>query len=180
MKKILIVITGGVAIYKSLSLIRLLKKANYEVRCIMTKSATKLIQPILFASLSGNPVRTEVFDEKTGHEIEHIGLSRWADLVAVVPATANIIGKMANGIADDLASTTLMVSNKKILVVPAMNSSMWDSPAFQRNLKQIKKDGVEIIEGKVGCLACGEVGKGRLAEPKEIFEKIERLLKNVK
>jgi len=178
-KKILVIVTGGVAIYKSLSLIRLLKKADYEVRCIMTKSATKLIQPILFASISGNPVRTEIFDEKTGHAIEHIGLSRWADLVVVVPATANIIGKMVSGIADDLASTTLMVSNKKILIAPAMNTSMWDSPAFQRNLKQIKLDEVEVIEGESGCLACGDIGKGRLAEPEVIFKKIEEILKNL-
>ena len=175
-KNILLVLTGGVAIYKSLTLIRLLKKSNYEVQCIMTESATKLINPHLFMSISGNIVRTDIFDNTTD-KIIHIELTRWADLVVIAPATANIIGKLANGIADDLASTTLMASNKDIMIAPAMNTQMWNSKAFQRNLKQIKEDGVIIIEPDEGVLACGEEGKGKMEEPENIFNKIEEYFK---
>ncbi len=172
MKNILIGITGCVAIYKTLTLIRLLKKAGYDVQCIMTDSAKHLINPQLFSSISGNFVRTELFDDTT-NKIVHIDSSRWADLVVVVPATANIIGKLANGISDDLLSTMLMASNKDIMVAPAMNTQMWNSKAFQRNLKQIKEDGVIVIEPEEGCLACGEEGKGKMEEPEIIFKKIE-------
>lgn len=177
MKKILFVVTGGVAIYKSLSLIRLLRKADYEVRCVMTEPATKLIQPLLFETISCNPVRTDTFARKTGNDIEHIGLSRWADLAVIVPATANIIGKMANGIADDLASVTLLACNKKIMAVPSMNPAMWENSAFQRNLKQLEKDGVVVLEPAIGKVACGEHGKGRLPEPDEIFNHIKKYFK---
>jgi phosphopantothenoylcysteine decarboxylase/phosphopantothenate--cysteine ligase len=176
MKKILLGITGCVAIYKSLQLIRLLKKTNYEIQCVMTESATKLIAPQLFSSISGNFVRTELFDD-TSNKINHIDLSRWADLVAVVPATANIIGKLANGIADDLLSTLLMASNKDIIVAPAMNTEMWNSHPFQRNLKKIKEDGIIVLEATEGDLACGEIGKGRMEEPENIFNKIEEYFK---
>ena len=175
-KNILLVITGGVAIYKSLTLIRLLKKSNYDVKCVMTESATKLINPYLFMSISGNIVRTDIFDNTTD-KIIHIELTRWADLVVIAPATANIIGKLANGIADDLASTTLMASNKDIMIAPAMNTQMWNSKAFQRNLKQIKEDGMIIIEPNEGVLACGEEGKGKMEEPENIFNKIEEYFK---
>lgn len=175
-KNILLVLTGGVAIYKSLILIRLLKKSNYDVKCVMTESATKLINPHLFMSISGNIVRTDIFDNTTD-KIIHIELTRWADLVVIAPATANIIGKLANGIADDLASTTLMASNKDIMIAPAMNTQMWNSKAFQRNLKQIKEDGMIIIEPDEGVLACGEEGKGKMEEPENIFNKIEEYFK---
>lgn len=175
-KNILLVLTGGVAIYKSLTLIRLLKKSNYDVKCVMTESATKLINPHLFISISGNIVRTDIFDNTTD-KIIHIELTRWADLVVIAPASANIIGKLANGIADDLASTTLMASNKDIMIAPAMNTQMWNSKAFQRNLKQIKEDGMIIIEPNKGVLACGEEGKGKMEEPENIFNKIEEYFK---
>lgn len=176
MKKILLIITGGVAIYKVLTLIRLLKKAEYDVQCIMTEAATKLISKQLFSSISGNFVRSELFDDIT-NKIVHVDLARWADLVVIAPATANIIGKLANGIADDLASTVLMASNTNIMVAPAMNVEMWNKKAFQRNLSQIKEDGVIVIEAQDGCLACGESGKGRMEEPEIIFDKIEEHFK---
>jgi phosphopantothenoylcysteine decarboxylase/phosphopantothenate--cysteine ligase len=175
--KILVVVSGCVSIYKTLTLIRLLKKDNHEVQCVMTEAATKLINPQLFSSISGNFVRTELFDDTT-NKINHIDLSRWADLVVVVPATANLIGKMANGISDDLVSTMLMASNKDIMVAPAMNTEMWNNLSFQRNLKQIREDGIIILEPKSGSLACGEVGKGRMEEPEIIFEKINDYFKN--
>jgi phosphopantothenoylcysteine decarboxylase/phosphopantothenate--cysteine ligase len=141
----------------------------------MTKSATELIQPNLFATLSENAVSVELFENATNN-IEHIKLTRWSDLVVVAPATANIIGKIANGIADDLASTTLMASNKQIIVVPAMNTEMWNNKAFQRNLKQIKKDGIIVIEPCSGDLACGESGNGRMKEPEVLFNNIKEYL----
>jgi phosphopantothenoylcysteine decarboxylase/phosphopantothenate--cysteine ligase len=141
----------------------------------MTKSATELIQPNLFATLSGNAVAVELFENATNN-IEHIKLTRWSDLVVVAPATANIIGKMANGIADDLASTTLLASDKQVIIAPAMNVEMWNNKAFQRNLKQIKKDGVIVIEPSSGSLACGENGKGRMEEPEILFNNIKEYL----
>lgn len=143
----------------------------------MTESATKLINPLLFEVISCNPVRTNTFERKSGGDIEHVGLARWADLVVIVPATLNFIGKMANGIADDMASVTLTACNKKVMAVPAMNPAMWDNPAFQRNLKQIKKDGIIIVEPTKGKVACGEHGKGRMPEPEEIFNKIKKVCK---
>ncbi|GMO64584.1 MAG: hypothetical protein Ta2D_11410 [Rickettsiales bacterium] len=175
-KNILLGVTGGVAIYKSLFLISLLKKNGFDVQVIMTENATKLISPQLFSSMSKNFVRTKTFDDSV-NKIEHIELSRWADLFVVDPATANLIGKMANGIADDLLSTTLMGANKQIVVCPAMNTQMWNNKAFQRNLKQIKDDGIIVLEPGEGRLACGETGKGRMEEPTEIVKKIEEILK---
>lgn len=139
----------------------------------MTDSAKHLISPQLFTTISGNFVRSELFDDIT-NKIEHIESTRWADLVVVAPATANIIGKLANGIADDFVSTTLMACDKDIMVVPAMNVEMWNSRAFQRNLKTIKEDGVLVIEPICGELACGVVANGKMEEPEIIFEKIEK------
>jgi len=177
MKNILITVTGGIAIYKTLTLIRILKEKGYKVKCIMTKAATQMIRPVMFETLSGNTVRYETFPAENNHEIEHISFSRWADLVIVAPATANIISKIANGIADDFVSTTLMASNKPIMVAPTMNTEMWNSPAFQRNLKQITLDGKIIIEPTSGKLACDECGTGRMEEPEKIFEHIEKFFK---
>ena len=179
MKKILLAVTGGVAIYKSLTLIRLLKKDGYEVRVIMTESAKKLISAQLFSTISGDFVHSELFDDTT-NKIVHIESTRWADLVVVAPATANIIGKLANGIADDLLSTTLMANDKPIMIAPAMNVEMWNCKPFQRNLKQVQEDGIIIIEPECGNLACGIEGKGRMEEPENIFKKIQEYFINVK
>ena len=179
MKKILIGVTGGIALYKTLVLIRYLKAAKCEVKVIMTDSAKKMISKNLFAVISENKVldNDDMFNENSNGNIYHIELTRWADLTVVVPATANIIAKLANGIADDLLSTTLLATNKNIIVVPTMNTQMWESKPFQRNLLQIKEDGVIVIEPKDGTLACGEKGKGRMEEPKIIFKEIEKLFK---
>jgi phosphopantothenoylcysteine decarboxylase/phosphopantothenate--cysteine ligase len=173
-KNILLGVSAGIAIYKSLTLISLLKKNNYSVRVVMTENATKLINPSLFASMSNNFVKTKMFEND--NVIEHIDLSRWADLIVIAPATANIIGKIANGIADDLLSTTLIASNKQIVVCPTMNTQMYSNKSFQRNLKQIEKDGIIIIEPTDGKLACGEIGKGRMEEPENIFLKIKKII----
>ncbi|MDR2526374.1 MAG: phosphopantothenoylcysteine decarboxylase [Rickettsiales bacterium] len=170
-KNILIGVTGGVAIYKSVALASLLRRNDFNVQVVMTDSATSLVSPQLFSAISGNFVRTKLFDDAT-NRINHVDLSRWADLIVIAPATANIIGKMANGIADDLLSTMLLASNKDIILCPAMNVEMYNKPAFQRNLKQVKKDGIIVVESKVGRLACGEIGKGRMEEPDVILEKI--------
>jgi phosphopantothenoylcysteine decarboxylase/phosphopantothenate--cysteine ligase len=176
MKKVLLAITGCVAIYKICELVRLLKKAGHDVRCLMTKSATELIQPNLFATLSENSAATDLFVNAAGN-IEHIKFVKWSELIVVAPATANIIAKMANGIADDLVSTTLLASsNKPVIVVPAMNTDMWNNMAFQRNLKRIKRDGIIVIEPTSGELACGDYGKGRMEEPEILFNKLSKYL----
>lgn len=177
-KKILLIVTGGVAIYKSLSLIRLLVKAGCEVKCVMTESAKQMISPLLFATISKNRVYSELFFDQKDRDIEHISLTRYADLVVVAPATANIIGKMANGIADDLASTTLMASNKPIIVAPAMNCMMWKNKAVQRNIEQLERDGVIFAGPAKGEMACNESGEGRMLEPEEIFDTISAFIKN--
>lgn len=171
-KSILLIISGSIAAYKSLDLIRKLKERGIEVQCILTKSGEQFVTPLSVGSLTGNPVYQELFSLKDETEMGHIRLTRDADLVVVAPASANLIAKMAQGYADDLASTALLASNKKILVAPAMNTQMWQHPATQRNVKQIVKDGCEIIEPGAGMLACGEVGAGRMAEPETILTAI--------
>jgi phosphopantothenoylcysteine decarboxylase/phosphopantothenate--cysteine ligase len=173
-KKILLIITGSIAAYKSIDLIRILKKNNYEVNCILTKSAEEFITPLAVASISASPVYTDLFSLKDEAEMGHIRLSREADFVVVAPASADIIGKMANGLANDLASTVLMATDKKVMVVPAMNVKMWENRALQRNIAQIKQDGAIIVGPGAGELACGEFGQGRMLEPDAIFAEIER------
>jgi phosphopantothenoylcysteine decarboxylase/phosphopantothenate--cysteine ligase len=176
MKNVLIIITGGVAIYKICTFVRLLKKAGIEIRCIMTEAATKMISPNLFATLSDNAVATDMFTN-VQNNIVHISLAKWAEIIVIAPATANIIGKIANGVADDLASTTIMaLGGKPIIVAPAMNVEMWNSKPFQRNLKQIIKDGMIVLEPTSGSLACGDDAKGRMVEPEILFNKLKEYL----
>lgn len=177
MKKILLIITGSVASYKSMDLVRLLKKANYDVFCVLTKSAQEFITPLLATSLSGNKTYNELFDIDDELNMGHINLSRQADLVVVAPATANFIAKMSQGLADDLASTTILASNKPIMVAPAMNEKMWHSQNTQENLEKLAKNNIKIIEPQTDILACGEFGIGKMAEPQIIFEKIENFFK---
>ena len=174
-KRILIGVTGGVAIYKVLSLISKLKKNNYEVRIIMTESATKMINPILFETMGRCKVHTDLFvrDEDS---IVHIDISKDCDLFLVAPATANIIAKTANGIADDLLSTTLLASSSKIAFAPAMNTRMLNNPMTQENIKKLKDLGYYFIESNPGFLACNEIGDGRMAEADELFDNIERII----
>lgn len=162
-KKILMIIGGGIAAYKALELIRRLKEKGAHVRAILTDGGAQFITPLSVASLTGEKVYTDLFSLKDETEMGHIRLSREADLLLVVPATANLLAKMANGIADDLASTTLLATNKPVIAAPTMNMEMWAKPSTMRNIAQLKADGIEIISPEDGELACGEVGAGRLA-----------------
>ena len=169
-KRILLGITGSIAIYKSLELVRLLRKADAQVKVVMTKSARELVSPLTFETLSQNPVCSELFTPKTEWEVEHISLARWAELFIIAPATANIIGKLAHGIADDALTTIYLAYRGDVFIAPAMNTAMYEKPVVQRNLEQLSQQGVRVIEPEVGELACGEEGKGRLVEPAKILE----------
>jgi phosphopantothenoylcysteine decarboxylase/phosphopantothenate--cysteine ligase len=175
-QRILLIVSGGIAAYKSLELVRLLKREGLAVRAVMTDSAAEFVTPLSLGVMTEDHVYGDMFDLKEEREIGHIQLSRQADLVVVCPATANIIAKMAAGIADDLATTILLATDKPVLVVPAMNVRMWDHPATRRNLSQTALDGITIMEPDSGAMACGEWGKGRLPEPPAIVGEIRRML----
>ena len=175
-KRILLIVTGGIAAYKSLELVRLLKRQGIAVRAVMTKSAAEFVTPLSMAVMTEDQVYGHMFDLKEESEIGHIQLSRQADLIVVCPATANILAKMATGIADDLATTILLATDKPVLAVPAMNVRMWNHPATQRNLKQLRADGVHIMAPDEGAMACGEFGRGRLPEPPAVAEQICAML----
>ena len=168
--KVLLIISGSVAAYKACELVRLLKKDGHEVNCILTKGGSEFITPLQLSSLSGTKTYTHLWAEHDADGMEHIHLSRDADIVLVAPASADIIAKMAHGMADDLATTTLLAANKPIYVAPAMNVEMWNKPATQRNIEQLKADGVRIIMPREGELACGEQGQGKMAELAEILQ----------
>ncbi|MCB1563771.1 MAG: bifunctional phosphopantothenoylcysteine decarboxylase/phosphopantothenate--cysteine ligase CoaBC [Alphaproteobacteria bacterium] len=171
-KKILLVISGGIAAYKALELIRLIKKAGGTVRCILTKGGTEFVTPLSVTTLSEEPVYTDLWSLKDETEIGHIRLSREADLIVVAPASADFLAKIAQGLADDLASTTLLASNKPVLIAPAMNPEMWESPATQANLKTLIARGVLQAGPERGDTACGETGRGRMSEAETIFDEI--------
>ena len=175
-KSILLIIGGGIAAYKSLELIRLLKTRGIGVRAIMTKAAEEFVTPLSVASISGEKVHSALFNLTDEVEMGHIELSRSADLVVVVPATADLMAKMAGGLANDLASTTLLATDKKVLIAPAMNVRMWQHAATQRNMATLKNDGIHFVGPNEGDMACGEFGPGRMAEPVEILAAIEKLL----
>lgn len=175
-KSVLLIIGGGIAAYKSLELIRLLKTRGIGVRAIMTKAAEEFVTPLSVASLSGEKVHSALFNLTDEVEMGHIELSRSADLVVVVPATADLMAKMAGGLAHDLGSTTLLATNKKVLIAPAMNVRMWLHAATQRNIETLKFDGIHFVGPNEGDMACGEFGLGRMAEPVEILVAIEKLL----
>lgn len=171
-KRILLVISGGIAAYKSLELIRRLAERGASVRCAMTKSAEQFVTPLSVASLSGEKVASDLFSLTDEAEMGHIELSRDADLLVVAPATANILARMATGLADDMATTLLLATDKPILVAPAMNVRMWVHPATQRNVERLRQDGVAFVGPNDGEMACGEFGPGRMAEPMEIVAAI--------
>ncbi|OYX54579.1 MAG: bifunctional phosphopantothenoylcysteine decarboxylase/phosphopantothenate synthase [Brevundimonas subvibrioides] len=179
-RKILLIVGGGIAAYKALELVRLLKKAGCEVQAVLTASGSEFVTPLSLAALTGNPVRMGLFlpDEET--TMGHIELSRWADLVVVAPATAGLIAKAANGLADDLASTTLLATDKRVLLAPAMNVRMWLHPAVQANVTRLKGfdgfHGMAVVGPDDGEMACGEFGPGRMAEPAAILAAITDLL----
>jgi phosphopantothenoylcysteine decarboxylase / phosphopantothenate---cysteine ligase len=174
--RILLVIAGGIAAYKTLELIRRLRDRDYGVRCILTRAGAKFVTPLAVASLSGERVFGDLFSLTDEAEIGHIRLSREADLVVVAPATADLIAKVAHGLADDLASTALLATDKPVLIAPAMNPVMWDHPATQRNIALAQAHGVRLIGPNPGDMACGETGLGRMAEPEQILEGIEEIL----
>ena len=179
-KKILLIICGGIAAYKSLEIIRLLKKKDAQVKTILTKNANKFVTPLSVVSLSKEKVYTDLFDHKNESEMDHISLSRWSDLILIAPATANTISKISFGIADDLASTAVLASNKKIFLAPAMNVRMWEHPSNKDNINKIRNIGYEIIGPEIGDMACGEYGEGKMTEPVAIIAYIEKYLKNIK
>ena len=175
-KRILLIVGGGIAAYKSLELTRLLRKAGVAVRPILTKAGAEFVTPLSLAALAEDKVYSELFSLTDEAEMGHIELSRSADLVVVAPATADLMAKAANGLASDLASTTLLATDKAVLMAPAMNVRMWEHAATQRNLKTLKADGVRFIGPDEGAMACGEYGPGRMAEPPVIFQAIMGML----
>ncbi|MCV0416170.1 MAG: bifunctional phosphopantothenoylcysteine decarboxylase/phosphopantothenate--cysteine ligase CoaBC [Brevundimonas sp.] len=179
-RKVLLIVGGGIAAYKALELVRLIAKAGGETRVILTESGAEFVTPLSLAALSGHPVRSGLFHPDDETSMGHIELSRWADLVVVAPATAGLIAKAANGMADDLASTTLIATDKRVLLAPAMNVRMWLHPAVQANVARLKGfdgfHGVTVVGPDEGEMACGEFGPGRMAEPAAILEAIEGLM----
>ncbi|WP_453997041.1 bifunctional phosphopantothenoylcysteine decarboxylase/phosphopantothenate--cysteine ligase CoaBC [Bacillus nitroreducens] len=169
-KKILLCVSGGIAVYKAVALTSKLTQAGAEVKVMMSDSATKFVTPLTFQALSRNNVYVDTFDEKNPAVIAHIDLADWADLVVVAPATANTISKLANGIADNMITTTLLATTAPVWIAPAMNVHMYDHPAVKRNIDILANDGYQFIEPSEGFLACGYVGKGRLEEPEKIVE----------
>ncbi|KMY45052.1 phosphopantothenoylcysteine decarboxylase [Bacillus sp. FJAT-27916] len=169
-KKILLFVTGGIAVYKAATLTSKLVQAGAEVKVVMSESAMKFVTPLTFQSLSRNDVFFDTFDEKIPGKIAHIDLADWADAAVIAPATANIIGKLANGIADDMVSTILLAVTAPLFIAPAMNVHMYEHKAVQRNMNRLREDGYSFIEPNEGYLACGYVGKGRLEEPEAIVE----------
>tara|TARA_Y100001970_G_scaffold282986_1_gene397072 strand:- start:672 stop:1871 length:1200 start_codon:yes stop_codon:yes gene_type:complete len=178
-KKVLLIISGGIAAYKSLELIRLLKKRGSFVKIILTKNAKKFVTPLSVVSLSQEKVYEDLFDHKNESEMDHISLSRWADLILVAPATANTLAKLSNGIADNLATTVILASDKKILLVPAMNVRMWEHPSNKEIIKKLNKFGYKFIGPEIGDMACGEYGEGKMTEPNNIVNYIDKYFQNI-
>ena len=173
-KKILIIIGGGIAAYKSLDLIRLLKKNKNEVKVILTKSGKEFVTPLSIATLTKSKIFEDIFDKNFEAEIDHITLSRWADLIIVLPTTANFMTKLSLGKAEDLATTVILASNKDILLVPAMNVRMWIHKATQQNVKILKDYGYLFIGPEKGEMACGEYGEGKMSSRRQIYSFIEK------
>ena len=183
-KKILLIISGGISAYKSLEIIRSLKKRGAKVKVILTKNAKEFVTPLSVASLSQEKVYGELFNAENEAEMDHISLSRWSDLILVAPATANTISKLSTGSSDDLASTVVLASDKDIFLIPAMNVRMWEHPSTKDNINKLKSYGYNIIGPEIGDMACGEFGEGKMTDPKNILKHVEnyfiKLAKNIK
>ena len=179
-KKILLIICGGISAYKSLEIIRLLKKKGATVKTILTKSAKEFVTPLSVASLSQGKVYDDLFSHENESEMDHISLSRWSDLILVAPTTANTISKLSTGSSDDLASTVILASDKKIFLVPAMNVRMWEHLSTKENLQKLKSFGYQIIGPEIGDMACGEYGEGKMTEPMNIINYIDDYLKGIR
>ena len=175
-KKILFIICGGISAYKCLETIRLFKKKNFEIKTILTKNAKEFITTLSVASLSQGKVYDDLFDVKNETEMDHIALSRWADVIIVAPATANTISKLSQGSSEDLASTVILASNKQIFLAPAMNVRMWEHQSTKNNLEKLRSYGYRFIGPVVGDMACGEFGEGKMSEPSEIFYEVNNFL----
>lgn len=175
-KTVVIGVCGGIAAYKVVEVVSRLKKLHADVNVIMTENAAKFVTPLTFRSISHNPVITDMFDEPVKWEIQHISLATKADIIVVAPATANIIGKVANGIADDMLSTTIMATKAPVVFVPAMNTNMYENPIVQENIKKLTELGYIFLEPETGLMACGTAGAGRLPEPSVIVERVEELV----
>src|SRR5437868_3946455 len=171
-RRLLLGVTGGIAAYKVAELARLLQRNNVEVRVAMTGAATKFVTPATFQALTGKPVATDLWDASFDDNMPHIQLSRGVDAIVVAPASADFIAKLAHGLADDLLSTICVARNCPLLVAPAMNVEMWENPATQRNVAQLRADGIVILGPAAGDQACGEVGMGRMSEPEELLQGI--------
>ena len=179
-KKILLIICGGISAYKSLEIIRLLKKKGATVKTILTKSAKEFVTPLSVVSLSQGKVYDDLFSHENESEMDHISLSRWSDLILVAPTTANTISKLSTGSSDDLASTVILASDKKIFLVPAMNVRMWEHLSTKENLQKLKSFGYQIIGPEIGDMACGEYGEGKMTEPMNVINYIDDYLKDIK
>ncbi len=176
-RKVVLGVSGGIACYKAVELVRLLVRDGFAVQVVMTRAAAEFVTPLTFQTLSGRPVATETFNLTQESEIGHINLADWADLFVIAPATANVIGKISCGIADDLLTTVVMATQAPLLLAPAMNIHMYENPIVQENLRKLRRIGYQIMAPAEGYLACGYEGKGRLPEPSSILEEIKRLLK---
>ena len=175
-KTVVIGVSGGIAVYKTLDVISRLRKLGINVNVIMTKSATEFVTPLSFQSLSQNYVVCDMFEDPKTWDVEHISLAKRADVFLIAPATANVIGKIANGIADDMLTTTVMATKAKVLIAPAMNTNMYENPILQRNINTLKELGYNFVEPESGRLACGDTGKGKLASPETIVDEVVKLL----
>ncbi|MCK4503796.1 MAG: bifunctional phosphopantothenoylcysteine decarboxylase/phosphopantothenate--cysteine ligase CoaBC [Desulfuromonadales bacterium] len=175
-KRIVLGVSGGIAVYKAVELLRLLTKAGADVDVVMTRNACEFVAPLTFQTLSGNPVHTNLFSLQQEQKIDHISLADRADLFILAPATANLVGKIAQGLADDLLTTSVMATKAPVLIAPAMNSNMYENPIYQRNQKELIALGYHILEPSTGALACGWEGKGKLPDPQVIFAAAEAVL----
>ena len=179
-KKILLIICGGISAYKSLEIIRLLKKSGVIIKTILTKSGAEFVTPLSITSLSQSKVYQDLFNIENEAEMDHISLSRWADLILIAPSTANTIAKLANGNSDDLASTVALASNKKIFIAPAMNVRMWEHQSTKQNITKLKTYNYQLIGPEIGDMACGEYGEGKMSEPTKIVNELENYFNHLK
>ena len=179
-KKILLIICGGIAAYKSLEIIRLIKKKGAFVKTILSKSANKFVTPLSVTSLSQEKVYSDLFDHNNESEMDHISLSRWSDLILIAPITANTISKLSYGMSDDLASTVVLASDKIVFLAPAMNVRMWEHPSNKENLQKLKNFGYKIIGPEIGDMACGEYGEGKMTEPEDIVNYLDEYIGSIK
>lgn len=175
-KTVVIGVSGGIAVYKACDIVSRLKKLNANVHVIMTNNATEFVTPLTFQSLSQNYVVNDMFEEPKTWDVEHISLAKKADVFLIAPATANVIGKIANGICDDMLTTTVMATTGKVLIAPAMNTNMYRNPILQRNITILKELGYNFVNPESGRLACGDVGEGKLAQPEVIVNEVVNLL----